>query len=315
MVDVKDYYDILGVSRSASADEIKKAYRRLARKYHPDVSKEADAEIRFKEMKDAYDVLKDPEKRAAYDRYGADWKHPNDFHTSPGWDGGFEFTHEDLHGGGSFGDIFDSIFGQARSGGFGQGFSARHREPEPVTARFAISLEDAYRGVTRQVTLDIPHIDQYGRRTKQNRTFNLRIPKGVTEGQKIRLADKGRKNKTDTSAVGDIYLKIAFEPHPVFTVDGKNISLTVPVSPWEAALGRTIKVPTLGGDVDLKIPAGSSSGKKLRLKGRGLPGSPAGDQFVELKIVLPPNIDAASRAAYESLEKKSTFNPRRNLRK
>lgn len=312
MIGVKDYYEILGVPRSATDADIKKAYRRLARKYHPDVSKEGDAETRFKEMRDAYNVLKDPEQRAAYDQYGAAWQAPKDFQARPGWREQFSFRHDGFGGGDSFGDIFDNLFGHSPTHGFAQRYASQQSEPEDVTARFAISLEDAFRGVTRQVTLDIPHMDQYGRKTKQERTFNLRIPKGVKQGQRIRLSDRGSSHQTDKSAIGDIYLRIEIEPHPVFQLDGQDILLSLPVTPWEAALGRTVKVPTLGGTVDLKIPTGSSSGTKLRLKGRGLPGPPPGDQYVELKIVLPKIMSRDSRAMYEALERHAKFNPREN---
>ncbi len=299
-MEFKDYYKTLGVARDASGDEIKRAYRRLARKYHPDVSKEADAEARFKEVREAYEVLKDEEKRSAYDRFGKDWKAGREFRPPPGFDREFSFSGGDFGGqrNEGFSRFFETLFGEGSP--FGGEFEDSAFRGRDVSVRISISLEDAYRGATRQLTIEPS--SRGGRR----RTLNVRIPKGVTAGQRIRLEDQG-------TAGGDLYLEVQFEPHDTFAVEGRDIHVVLPVTPYEAALGRTVKAPTLGGPVDLKIPIGSSSGKRLRLKGRGLPGSPPGDQYVELKIVLPRQVDAAARALYEKLEKTQPYDPRRTV--
>lgn len=312
---VKDYYDILGVSRSASRDEVKKAYRRLARKYHPDVSKEPDSEQRFKEMKEAYDVLRDPEKRAAYDQFGDGWQRDAEFAQSAGRDRHFSFGGRSFDGAEPFGDLFDQMFGHGggRPRGFDRGFASGRRDGGNLRATIRLTLEEAYSGGTRQVSLDLPATAADGRVVTTSRTLNVRIPKGVTPGQKIRLADQGAAGVGPGALRGDLFLEVDILPHRHFRLDGRDIHLDVPVAPWEAALGRTIKVPTLGGDVDLKIPAGSSSGKSLRLRGRGFPGTPAGDQYAHLQIVLPREIDADARKHFEALERIQPFDPRRHL--
>jgi len=307
----RDYYEILGVGRDADADEIKRAYRRLARKYHPDVSKETDAEARFKEMKEAYEVLKDPEKRKAYDEFGENWKAGQEFRPPPGWSESHGFETRDFSGGGEFSDFFDSLFGAGRRGrgSFGGGFGDLRMQGEDVNANITIPIEDAYRGTTRRITLEVPEADAQGRPIRRQRSLDVRIPKGITAGQRIRLEKQGGAG-IGGGRSGDLYIKVDFAPHPVFRPDGRDIRVTLPVAPWEAALGRSVKAPTLGGDVDLKIPPGSGSGKTLRLKGRGLPGSPPGDQFVELKIVMPPKLSDEARALYEQLEREQRFDPR-----
>lgn len=306
----KDYYEVLGVDRNASEDEIKRAYRRLARKYHPDVSKEPDAEVRFKEMREAYEVLKDPEKRSAYDQFGENWKAGQDFQPPPGWQtehgfGGETFT------GGDFSDFFETLFGQGRSGGFGFRAGGRMRG-EDVSATITIPIEDAWQGATRTITLDVPEADASGRVSRRRRTLNVRIPRGVTAGKRIRLEKQGGPGIGGAPA-GDLYLTVEFEPHPLYRAKGTDIWLELPVTPWEVALGRKVKVPTLAGTVDLKIPAGSGSGKTLRLKGRGLPGTPPGDQYVELKVVVPPATGEELKALYEKLEREHDVNPRAKL--
>ena len=328
-MEFKDYYTILGVARDASADDIKRAYRRLARKYHPDVSKEEDAEARFKEMREAYEVLKDPEKRSAYDQFGANWKAGQEFRPPPDWHrehpfGGGSFTEADFgdfaggnFGAGEFSDFFETLFGRgARQGrGGAGGFSFRAGSPargEDVNATIAIPIEDAFRGATRKITLELPEVDATGRMTRGRRTLNVKIPKGITAGKRIRLEKQGGKTGGHGSA-GDLYLTVEFEPHALYKPDGRDVRLELPVTPWEAALGRKINVPTLGGPVDLTVPAGSSSGKVLRLRGRGLPGKPPGDQYVELKVVVPPASDAGVRELYEKLESRHSGNPRENM--
>jgi len=311
-VEFKDYYQTMGVARDATQDEIKRAYRKLARKYHPDVSKEPQAETRFKEVGEAYEVLKDPEKRAAYDQLGANWKAGQDFRPPPDWNQGFEF-----HGGGftdadaaQFSDFFESLFGQ----GFGRTGQARtgfHARGEDAHARVLIDLEDAYRGASRTLTLKTTELGADGRPRLKERVLNVRIPKGVGQGQHIRLAGQGDPGIGQGRA-GDLYLEIEFRPHRVYHVEGRDVFVDLPVAPWEAALGASVKAPTPTGTVDLKVPAGSAGGRKLRLKGRGIPGSPAGDLYIVLKIVLPPADSAAARQAYEAMQRLD-FNPRAHM--
>ncbi len=311
-MEFKDYYQIMGVKRDATQDEIKRAYRRLARKYHPDVSKEPDAEARFKEVGEAYEVLKDPEKRTAYDQLGANWKAGQDFRPPPGWDQGFEF-----HGGGftgadapAFSDFFESLFGGA---GFARrGRSEVHHRGEDTHAKVSIDVEDAYRGATRPITLRHTEVGADGRPKVKERTLNVQIPKGVHQGQHIRLARQGGTG-SGKGAPGDLYLEVEFRAHPLYHVEGKDVFLELPVAPWEAALGATVKAPTPTGAVDLKIPAGSKSNRKLRLKGRGIPGQVPGDLYVVVQIVLPPAESEAAKAAYRDLKKALPFNPRAHL--
>jgi curved DNA-binding protein len=309
----KDYYKIMGVGRNASQDEIKRAYRKLARKYHPDVSKEADAEARFKEVGEAYEVLKDPEKRAAYDRLGANWKAGQDFHPPPDWNKGFEF-----HSGGftgadasQFSDFFETLFG----GGFGaRGFNRKtfHARGEDTFAKITVGLEDAYHGATRNISLRNTILGADGRPQINTRTLNVHIPKGIHQGQHIRLSGQGGAGSGQGKA-GDLYLQVEFSPHPLYRVDGRNVLLELPVAPWELALGAIVKVPTPSGKVDLKIPPGSSAGKKLRLKGRGIPGSPTGDLIVSLQVVLPPANTEQAKALYQQMQQQMAFNPRARL--
>ncbi len=312
----KDYYKILGVERTATQDEIKRAYRKLARKYHPDVSKEPEAEERFKEVNEAHEVLQDAEKRAAYDRLGADWKAGQDFTPPPGWDTGFEFSGGFGRGDGDFSDFFENLFGQGGPfGGFqgtrgrGGGFRMRGQDHR---ARIRIPLEDAFHGGERAIRLETPQIDAQGRVSLHPHTLKVRIPAGVGAGQQIRLAGRGEPG-TGGGPAGDLYLEVEFEPHPLYTVEERDIYLNLPITPWEAALGARVAVPTLGGAVDMKIPAGARSGQKLRLKGRGLPGHPAGDQYAVLQIVTPPADSAKAKHLYEEMARVMPFNPRRHL--
>lgn len=319
-MEYRDYYQVLGVDRDASQDQIKSAYRKLARKYHPDVSKEADAEARFKELGEAYEVLKDPEKRAAYDSLGANWKEGQNFRPPPGWDSGFEFSGGfggGGFGGGGFSDFFESLFGAGFAGGrggagFGSGFGARPSRGEDHHARIQISLEDAYHGGSRQVSLNEPSYDAHGQLVNRTRTLQVKIPKGIGEGQKIRLAGQGSQGQGGAGR-GDLLLEVSFAPHPVFELDGRDIRIVLPLSPWEAALGTKLAVPTLGGEVELKIPAGSQSGQKLRLKGRGMPGKQAGDQLVELQVQTPPARNEEDKRFYQEMAERFDFNPRRGF--
>jgi len=314
-MEFKDYYETLGVKRDATQDEIKRAYRKLARKYHPDVSSEPDAEERFKEVKEAYEVLKDPEKRAAYDQLGSRWREGQDFQPPPGWDAGFEFS-----GGGftdadaaHFSEFFESLFG-GRGAHFHSGGRRRRRsyKGEDHHAKILIRLEDAYQGATRSIQLQVPELTPDGHVTLRRRTLQVKIPKGIAAGQQIRLAGQGAPG-VEGGPAGDLYLEVEFEPHPLYQVEGRDVYLTLPIAPWEAALGAKVQVPTLGGRVDLKIPAGSQSGQKLRLKGRGLPGKTPGDQYVVLKIVVPRKLDEKGRALFEQMAREIPFNPREEL--
>ena len=289
----RDYYETLGVARGASQDDIKRAYRRLARKFHPDVSKEADAETRFKEVGEAYEVLKDPEKRTAYDRFGKDWKHGQEFRPPPGWERQFNFRDGGFPGGSGFSDFFETLFGQDGVRGARGPMRARGGDQ---SIRIEIPLDDAYRGATRKVSIG-------------GRTLSVRIPKGVIEGQRIRLGGQGGRAAGGGPA-GDLYLTVAHKAHPLFSTDGRDVHLKLPVAPWEAALGATIAVPTLGGKVDLKIPRGSRAGRTLRLKGRGLPGRPNGDQYVALEIVAPPADSPEAESLYRQMAEAMRFNPR-----
>ena len=302
----KDYYVTLGVGRDASQDDVKRAYRRLARKYHPDVSKEANAESRFKEIGEAYEVLKDPEKRTAYDRFGKDWKHGQEFRPPPGWERQFNFG-GGFSGTSGFSDFFETLFGQGGLHGVGGGF---HDARGPMraaagarakggdrTAEIEIPIEDAYHGATRNVTL-------HG-----GRALNVKIPRGVTEGQRIRLGGLGAAGAGGAPA-GDLYLTVRYAAHPLFRTEGRNVHLKLPVAPWEAALGATVAVSTLGGRVELKIPRGSQAGQTLRLKGRGLPGRPDGDQYVVLEIVTPPADTPEAESLYRKMAESMDFDPR-----
>lgn len=314
-MEFRDYYELMGVDRNATQDEIKRAYRKLARKYHPDISKEPDAEKKFKEMGEAYEVLKDPEKRAAYDQLGKNYKAGQDFTPPPGWDAGFEFSGAgfgDTADASAFSDFFESLFGR---GGFTQqhgptgGFHARGQDHH---AKILIDLEDAMQGASRTITLQVPEVDDQGHVQTRTRTLNVNIPKGVKQGQQIRLAGQGAPGIGQGGA-GDLYLEIAFNPHNFYHVEGRDIYLDLPVTPWEAALGSTVKVPTPNGIVEMKIPAGSASGKKMRLKGRGIPGRITGDFYVVLKISLPQADSDKAKAIYERMKTELDFNPRRNL--
>jgi len=311
-MEFKDYYKTMGVGRDATQEEIKRAYRKLARKYHPDVSKEPDAERRFKEVGEAYEVLKDPEKRAAYDQLGMNWKAGQEFRPPPDWGGGFEFS-GGVHPGAAFSDFFESLFGR---GGFATGFGGVPRggraRGEDHHARVLIDLADAFHGATRSLTLRIPGFDAQGHWGIRSRTLNVRIPKGVRQGQQIRLSGQGAPGPGGGGA-GDLYLEVEFRPHPLYSIEGRDLYLDLPVAPWEAALGAKIKAPTPEGMIDLRVPAGSVNGKKLRLKGRGIPGSPPGDLYAVLQIALPPADSEQAKHLYREMEETLRFNPRAKL--
>ena len=301
----KDYYEILGVPRTATPDEIKAAYRKLARKFHPDVSKEPNAEARFKELGEAHEVLKDPEKRALYDQMGSQWKSGQDFKPAPGWDAGFEFRGD---AGGDFdpNDFFEAFFGR-RGGG-----SRRpnvHAQGEDHHAKVMIDLEDAFRGAQRTITLRMPSYDAQGRMVSRERTIDVNVPRGIRAGQHLRLAGQGGPG-VGKGGPGDLYLEVGFNPHPLFRVDDRDIYVDLNLAPWEAALGAKVEAPTPEGPIQLTIPPGSAAGRQMRLKGRGIPGQPPGDLYVVLAIVLPPADTDAAREAYEALARAFRFNPR-----
>ncbi len=322
-MEYKDYYKILGVERNASQDDIKRAYRKLARTLHPDINKEEGAEAKFKDLGEAYEVLKDPEKRAAYNELGANWQQGQQFRPPPNWDQGFEFS-----GGGyteadpsQFSDFFEGLFGQTRgraggsAGGAGRaGFSRRefNAQGEDHHAKIVIPLQDAYTGTKRDITLRVPELDDSGHVALKNRTLAVTIPKGIREGQHIRLAGQGSPG-VGKGQPGDLYLEVAFAPDPVFRVDGKDVSFDLPITPWEAALGASVKAPTPDGAVMLKIPPNSTKGRTMRLKGKGIPGNPPGDLNAVIKIELPPADTDKAKELYKEMEREMPFNPRASL--
>ena len=303
----KDYYDILGVERSADANAIKKAYRKLAHKYHPDVTKDPEGEEKFKEVAEAYETLKDPEKRAAYDQLGKQ-RPGQDFRPPPGWDtqfggGGMAFDDIDLA------DLFAGLAGARRGGGRQRPDMPIPGQDYEVTAH--ISLEDAYQGTLVDLSLTVPEYDEQGGVRRVQREFKARIPKGATDGQRLRLAGQGGKG-INGGPSGELYLNIALHPHSLFRVSGHDLYLDLPLTPWEAALGAIVDVPTLGGTVSLKVPPGTSAGRKLRMMKRGLPKptSGAGDQFAIVQIAVPTVLSERERALFKELGTASTFNPR-----
>ena len=316
-MDFQDYYKTMGVARDATQDEIKREYRKLARKYHPDVSDDAEAEEKFKAVGEAYEVLKDPEKRAAYDQLGSQYKAGQDFRPPPDWGQNFEFRGGDFSGAGDsgadFSDFFSSLFGQMGGGGprqaGGRGFQM---QGEDHHANISIDVADSYTGVTRGISLRLPEVTPDGHVVTRNRALNVKIPKGVKQGQRIRLSGQGSPGLGKGQA-GDLYLEIEFKPHKLFKIEGRDLYLDLPVSPWEAALGATVKAPTPEGPVDLKIPQGTTAGRKLRLRKRGIPGTPPGDLYATLKITLPAADNDAAKELYRKMEKELAYNPRSEL--
>lgn len=314
-MEYKDYYKVLGVGKDASQDEIKRAYRKLSRKYHPDISKEQDAEKKFKEVGEAYEVLKDPEKRAAYDQLDSSWQAGQDFRPPPEWkDFSFSFDGFSSEGGSGFSDFFESLFGSGfeKKRSTSRGRSNIRQRGEDVHARLSINLEESLHGATRTLALTVPEIGADERMRTREKTLQVRIPKGITEGQQIRLQGQGGAPMGEGQP-GDLYLEVSFRPHPHYRIDGKDLYLNLPVAPWEAALGGKVKAPTPSGIVDLQIPEGATSGKKLRLKGRGLPGKPAGDLYVILQIKLPPAESKEAKEFYQKMQRELSFNPRAEL--
>lgn len=296
-VGFRDYYETLGVRRGASDEEIRSAYRKLAREYHPDVNKDPGAEERFKEAAEAYEVLRDPEKREKYERLGANWKAGEDVSGASGFGGG--------NGGGfgagdsaGFSDFFESFFGGRRGGSRGfEGFSMRGGDQE---ATLEVTLEEAARGGKRKISL------------ADGRDFEVQIPPGVRDGQKIRLAGQGGEGASGGPA-GDLYLRVRIKRHPRFRREEDDLVVEISVAPWEAALGATIPVPTLQGSAKVKVPAGSSSGRRLRLRGEGMPGPGGrkGDLYASVRIVVPKALEKRERELFEELAAVSRFDPRR----
>lgn len=307
-MEFKDYYKIMGLARDATQDEVKRAYRQLARKYHPDVSKAPDAETRFKELGEAYAVLKDLEKRAAYDQLGSSWKAGQDFRPPPGASSGVEFSGGGADGG-DYSDFFEAIFGR-QDDGLHRGRAGHHARGHDHHARVQIDLEDAYTGATRSITLQTPEVDEHGQIHVRKHTLKVAIPRGIRAGQHIRLAGQGMPGLVQGTA-GDLYLEIEFRPHPLYRVEQRDVYFDLRIAPWEAALGAAVEVPTPGGTVELKIPAGAAAGRKLRLKGRGIPGSTPGDFYAVLQIVVPPADTESARVLYNGMaEQFKSFDPR-----
>ena len=326
-MEYKDYYQALGVPKTASADDIKKAYRKLVRKYHPDVSKEADADKKTKELNEAYGVLGDAEKRAAYDELGrGGYRDGQQFRPPPGWgggqggmggrgatgDGGAAFDSD------FFADLFANLGGRGRGRGPGGGPGGGRARGEDSRAALEIDLADTYRGASRTVSVRLTESDAHGRQVARERTLDVNIPQGITAGQQLRLAGQGHPGGGGAPA-GDLYLEIRFKHHPRYRVEGRDVYETVPVAPWEAALGAEIDVPTPSGHVTVTVPAASQSGRKLRLKGRGIPAAgaaqtgAAGDLYLLLEVVLPPADTEQARKAYETMARELAFNPRAGM--
>ena len=315
-MEFKDYYATLGVERSATQDEIKKAYRKLARKYHPDVSKEANAEARFKEVAEAHEALSDTERRAAYDDIAARHARGERFNPPPGWDAGYEFSGRGASpaSAAAYSDFFESLFGRGGRTGRGPGRSNPNAAGTDHHAKVLVDLEDTYSGARQTVSLRVPVAGAQGRTTLQTRQLEVSIPKGVREGQRLRLAGQGGAGVGQGPA-GDLYLEIGLRPHRHFRVDGRDVFFDLPLAPWEAALGASVTAPTPDGEVTLNIAPGSAPGRKLRLKGKGLPGDPPGDLYAVLTIALPAADKPEASAAYTALASAcADFDPRAALR-
>ena len=298
---------MLGVGRDAGADEIKKAFRKAARKYHPDINSSAEAEAKFKDVNEAYEVLQDPERRAAYDQLGQEppsGKGP--YQAPPDWDSGFSFSQGGPQQDEAFSDFFETLFrrGADPAGGMGAGRGADSH------GRIEITIEEAFTGAKRMLSVRSPVLGPDGSVTLQERAIAVNVPKGVSEGQHIRLAGQGAVGE---GAAGDLFLEVSFALHPVYRPDGKDLYLDLPIAPWEAALGGHVTMPTPDGKVDLRIPKNARAGQKLRLKGKGLPGHPNGDIYATLKIVNPKADTAETRAFFEKMAQEMPFDPRANL--
>lgn len=311
-MEFKDYYEILGVGRDASPADIKKAFRRLARKYHPDVSKEPQAESRMKEINEAFAVLSDPEKRGAYDSAGQGFQAGQEFHRPRDRQDGGEFSSRNFTDAdaAAFSDFFSELFGTRPGGGRTQGEARFRMRGEDHHARVSLDIEDAYRGAARTLTLRVPQVDGRGHVVMAERALDVRIPKGVHEGQLIRLSGQGMPG-FDGGEPGDLYLEVQFSPHPRYRADGRDVYARLPLAPWEAALGAKVNAAVPDGTVEVRIPPNSQSGRRLRLKGRGIPGAAPGDLYLVLEVVLPPANDPKARELYEKMARELDFDPRR----
>lgn len=306
-MEFKDYYKVLGIERGASDDEIKKAFRRLARKHHPDINKAPDAQALMQDLNEAHEVLRDKEKRAAYDRVGQGAQGGTDFQPPPGWNSGFEFSGrpDGFVDAAEQSAFFEALFGAARRGGARAGPD----RGQDHHAKIVVPLEDSFQGATREITLHSPVMDAAGNVVLEERTLQVGIPKGIRAGQQIRLAGQGSAGLGQGTR-GDLYLEVEFAPHATWRVDGRDLYFTLRVAPWEAALGASVDVPTPDGTVEMNVPAGSQTGRKLRLRGRGIPGKTPGDFYVMLQLVLPPALDEKARAAYRQMAMDLAFDPR-----
>ncbi len=319
-MEFKDYYQILGVKREATAEEIKKSFRKLARKYHPDVSKEKDAELRMQEINEAYTVLSDPERRAAYDQVGSGYRPGQEFRPPPDWDAGFEFSSRGFSPGeaAEFSDFFSQLFGGMGAPGAGafrthRGTGSYSPRGEDHHAKVVLDIEDAFHGATRQISLRVPKLDGQGHVTLESRTLNVRIPVGVRAGQVIRLAGQGAPGFNGAPA-GDLLLEVHFRPHDRLRAEGRDLHLDLPIAPWEAALGAVVSVDLPSGRLKVRVPAGAQSGGSLRVRGKGIPGSPPGDLILTLTVVLPPADTPKARELYETMARDLAFDPRQPSR-
>ena len=309
-MEFKDYYRVLGVARDAKPDEIKKAYRKKAREYHPDLSSGADTEAKFKEVNEAYEVLGDKERRATYDQMGqGPMGGQGPSQGAPGWDGGYQFSTGGFGDTDRFSDFFETLF-RDRSRATSQ---RQHGRGADSHARIEISIEDAFSGATRSLTLRLPTVGSDGSVSYQDRKISVHIPKGILAGQHLRVAGMAGAPLGGGPA-GDLFLEVTFAPHPVYRVEGSDLYLDLPLAPWEAALGTHVIIPTPGGKVDLRIPKNARSGQKLRLKGKGLPGAKAGDIYATLKIVNPDATTQEARAFFQKMAEKMSFDPRAHLK-
>jgi len=305
----KDYYSILGVNRDASADDIKKSYRKLARKYHPDVSKEKDAEQKMQDVNEAYAVLSDTEKRAAYDQLGRGYQSGQDFKPPPDWDSGFEFSSHGANAGGAgeFSDFFSQLFGNMGRGGFSSG--EMRMRGEDHHAKVMLDIEDSFNGTTKQISLRTVSSDEHGRPVLTPRTLNVKIPVGVAEGQTIRLAGQGSAGFGGGPA-GDLLLEVQFHPHDTLHVTGRDLHMTLRVAPWEAALGTVLTIQLPSGEIKVRVPANAQSGQQLRVRGKGLPSTPPGDLLLDVQVILPPANTPEAKQWYETMSRELAFDPR-----
>lgn len=320
-MEYKDYYKTLGVAKTANADDIKKAYRQLARKFHPDINKDAGAEAKFKDINEANDVLSDPEKRKAYEELGSAAAQGQNFRPPPGWNEQHHFRDRTRPGHASanpedFSDFFEELFGR-RNQGQGQTRSQQSNAQfrmrgEDSHARIVVSLRDSFAGATRQMSLRVPEIDASGNVAMRDRVLQVKIPKGITEGKIIRLKGQGGPGMGGEQA-GDLYLEVQFAADDLYRAEGRDLFLTLPVAPWEAALGASVKAPTPDGSIMLRIPSNSAEGRELRAKGKGLPGTEPGDLIVKLKIVWPKAESDKARAVYEQMARDLPFDPRTGM--